>query len=44
MSELQLKGKQAKEASYFLGNVTSEQNSRHFIKWRLLYWINKRQF
>jgi len=28
MSELQLKGKQAKDASYFLGNVTSEQKQQ----------------
>ncbi|AUO11924.1 glutamate-5-semialdehyde dehydrogenase [Priestia megaterium] len=32
MSELQLKGKQAKDASYFLGNVTSEQKQRALYK------------
>jgi len=32
MSELQLKGKQAKEASYFLGNVTSEQKQQALYK------------
>lgn len=32
MSELQLKGKQAKEASYFLGNVTSEQKQQVLYK------------
>ncbi|MCF8890130.1 glutamate-5-semialdehyde dehydrogenase [Priestia megaterium] len=32
MSELQLKGKQAKDASYFLGNVTSEQKQQALYK------------
>ncbi|MGC9932864.1 glutamate-5-semialdehyde dehydrogenase [Priestia aryabhattai] len=32
MSELQLKGKQAQEASYFLGNVTSEQKQQALYK------------
>ncbi|GAB1809615.1 glutamate-5-semialdehyde dehydrogenase [Priestia megaterium] len=32
MSELQFKGKQAKEASYFLGNVTSEQKQQALYK------------
>ncbi|MDR7206218.1 glutamate-5-semialdehyde dehydrogenase [Priestia megaterium] len=32
MSELQLKGKQGKEASYFLGNVTSEQKQQALYK------------
>ncbi|MED3979153.1 glutamate-5-semialdehyde dehydrogenase [Priestia megaterium] len=32
MSKLQLKGKQAKEASYFLGNVTSEQKQQALYK------------
>lgn len=32
MSELQLKGKQAKDASYFLGNVTSEQKQHALYK------------
>ncbi|BFJ02737.1 glutamate-5-semialdehyde dehydrogenase [Priestia sp. Y58] len=32
MNELQLKGKQAKEASYFLGNVTSEQKQQALYK------------
>ncbi|KRD83044.1 gamma-glutamyl phosphate reductase [Bacillus sp. Root147] len=32
MSELQIKGKQAKEASYFLGNVTSEQKQQALYK------------
>ncbi|KWU63374.1 glutamate-5-semialdehyde dehydrogenase [Priestia megaterium] len=32
MSELQLKGKQAKEASYFLGNLTSEQKQQALYK------------
>ncbi|MED4283430.1 glutamate-5-semialdehyde dehydrogenase [Priestia megaterium] len=32
MSELQLKGNQAKDASYFLGNVTSEQKQQALYK------------
>ncbi|MCZ8494238.1 glutamate-5-semialdehyde dehydrogenase [Priestia megaterium] len=32
MNELQLKGKQAKEASYFLGNVTNEQKQQALYK------------
>ncbi|MBY0025950.1 glutamate-5-semialdehyde dehydrogenase [Priestia aryabhattai] len=32
MSKLQLKGKQAQEASYFLGNVTSEQKQQALYK------------
>ncbi|MGG0464057.1 glutamate-5-semialdehyde dehydrogenase [Priestia aryabhattai] len=32
MSELHLKGKQAQEASYFLGNVTSEQKQQALYK------------
>ncbi|WP_182006403.1 glutamate-5-semialdehyde dehydrogenase [Priestia aryabhattai] len=32
MSELQLKGKQAQEASYFLGNVTTEQKQQALYK------------
>ncbi|MGG0571999.1 glutamate-5-semialdehyde dehydrogenase [Priestia megaterium] len=32
MSELQLKGKRGKEASYFLGNVTSEQKQQALYK------------
>ncbi|MBE2976221.1 glutamate-5-semialdehyde dehydrogenase [Priestia megaterium] len=32
MSELQLKGKRAKDASYFLGNVTSEQKQQALYK------------
>lgn len=32
MSELRLKGKQAQEASYFLGNVTSEQKQQALYK------------
>ncbi|MGG2085683.1 glutamate-5-semialdehyde dehydrogenase [Priestia aryabhattai] len=32
MNELQLKGKQAQEASYFLGNVTSEQKQQALYK------------
>ncbi|MED3861723.1 glutamate-5-semialdehyde dehydrogenase [Priestia megaterium] len=32
MSELHLKGKQAKDASYFLGNVTSEQKQQALYK------------